>query len=105
MANNYHECPRMYLGESDMAQLILRTDNGVKTINFGGDGEYYAYFIDSNEKIDVLAHYACVVDEICAWAWIYDDDSRTQKINFKKDMRLRVYRAGEYGCIIQISEL
>ncbi len=104
MVKNYHECKRIYLGESDMAQLILRTDNGVKAINFGEDGEYYAYFIDG-EKIDIPAHYACVIDEECAWMWIYDDDSRTQKLNFKKDMRLRVYRAGEYGCIIQISEL
>lgn len=104
MTKNYHDCKRLYLGESDIAQIILRTNNGAKAIDFGGDGEYQAYF-DDGENAVIPAYYACVVDVICAWAWIYDDDSRTQKINFKKDMRLRVYRAGEYGCIIQISEL
>lgn len=104
MAKNYHDCKRLYFGESDIAQLILRTDNGVKTINFGEDGEYSAYFIDG-ENVDIPAHYACVIDEECAWLWIYDDINCTQKLNFKKDMRLRVYRAGEYGCIIQITEL
>lgn len=104
MAKNYHECKRIYLGASDIAQLVLRTDNGAKAINFGSDGEYYAYIVE-DEKTDIPAYYTCVIDVICAWAWIYDDDSRTQKINFKKDMRLRVYRAGEYGCIIQVTEL
>ena len=104
MLKDYQDCKWLYLGESDIAQIVLRTNNGAKTINFGGDGEYQAYF-DDGENIDIPERYKCVIDEECAWLWIYDDEERTQKINFKKEVRWRVYRSCEYGCIIQISEL
>lgn len=104
MIKDYHGLPLMELGASDIAKLVLRTNNGVKTIDFGGDGEYHAYFSDG-EKIEIPAHYACIFDEVCTWAWIYDDIECTQKIILKKDMRLRVYRAGAYGCIIQVTEI
>lgn len=75
-----------------------------KNIDFGGDGEYYAYIIE-DEKTNIPEYYTCVIDEECAWYMVYDDEEKTNDFAFGCDMRLRVYRAGAYGCIIQISEL
>lgn len=32
MSKDYHDCKWLYLGDSDIAQIVLRTNNGAKTV-------------------------------------------------------------------------
>lgn len=69
-------------------------------IKFGGDGSYWAYIVD--EDAEIGEHYKKVT-EYDYWMKIYDDDGLTYKSPYGK--HVNVYRAGDYGVIIQITEM
>ena len=97
---NYKEYERKYIGGSDIAALVLVgcDENGAKTqlLDFGGDNSYMAYIVDENAEIG--AHYKEVAT-FNYWLKIYDDHERTFSVYAKE---IKIYRAGDYGCIIQI---
>lgn len=105
---NYKDFEKTYIGSSDVATLVLsgawplaeETNDPapikLKALAFAEDGNYNAYVVDGDTEIG--AHYQLVAT-FEAWMQIYDDDGLTQK--FVAD-EIRVYRAGEFGCIIQL---
>jgi len=100
---NYKEFEQQFIGSSEIATLILvgcRGEEGIKTeqLHFGEDGNYKAYIVDANTEIG--SHYRKVAT-FNYWLKIYDDEGLTYRINAKK---INIYRAGEFGCIIQVIE-
>lgn len=105
---NHHDYPKKYIGCSDIASLIfvgIRPDeeetpelDHLKTLplHFGGDRGYSAYTVDADAEIPL--HYVLVAS-FKHWLKVYDDDSLVAKLSAD---RINVYRAGEYGCIIQL---
>lgn len=104
---NYKNYEKRYIGSSDFAALTLTgmrpTDEpgdctGLKTfaLHFGGDGSYDAYICDGDAEIG--AHYTLEATFV-GWLRIYDDDGLIRK--FYADV-IKIYRAGECGCIIQL---
>lgn len=99
----YKEYSKEYIGSSDIATLILF---GIKEnigpepmmLFFGEDGSYYAYIIPFND-VEIGKHYKKIT-EFTKWLKIYDDRGLVMDINAKK---ISVYRAGEFGCIIQMT--
>ena len=90
----------MYLGGSDIAQLLLTSCESEQGIAFalrmGGDGGYTAHIIEGGEK--VRPHYKKVYT--CRkWLWVYDDTGRTAQ--FRANI-IKVYRAGDYGITIEL---
>ena len=94
------------LGYSDIAQLTMVVFDGediLRTaIRFGQDGRYKAYLIGADCPIP--DHYRLVEEYWTSgdgWVWIFDDDRKT----FTETVReyIKVYRAGDLGCIIQIA--
>lgn len=100
MKRYYKEYLKKTIGDSDIAALIaVGVTNGTLTtqaISFGGDNEYTAYIVDS--ECDIPLHYdkAATFNK---WCRIYDDTGLTQC--FEAD-EINVYRAGDYGCIIEL---
>ena len=97
----YKDFEKKYIGGSDIASLVMvgcRRDEGLKTepLFFGEDGAYYAYIVD--EETEIKSHYTKVA-AFNHWLKIYDDDGLTFVENAKE---INVYRAGQFGCIIQI---
>lgn len=102
MSRSYKEYDKVYIGSSDMAELVFRGCGGnhpysaLAHVRFGEDGSYYAYVVDENAEIG--DHYELAYT--ChTWLMIYDDEERT--FNRRAD-RFDVYRAGERGCIIRM---
>lgn len=94
-AKSYKEYPTRYIGASDIASLTLRSPEGAAILNFGQDGGYQAYIVDEDAKI--AEHYREVYS--CKnWLKVYDDDTLASTFYGKE---IKVYRAGEFGCIIQ----
>lgn len=97
---SYKEYERQFIGDSDIAALIFvgTTKDGLKAniLNFGSDGRYNAYVVDENAKIG--DHYTLEM-EFETWLKIYDDEGLTEDYSADK---IRVYRAGDFGCIIQL---
>nr|DAY64150.1 MAG TPA: hypothetical protein [Caudoviricetes sp.] len=93
---NYKDFAKMYIGESDIASLTVRSGSTVAALDFGQDNEYQAYIVDGNTAIP--DHYHLVLD-LKHWINIYDD--RELAFSASAD-HIRVYRAGEMGCIIQL---
>ena len=98
---SYKEYEKITIGSSDIAQLILRFScQPPIELNFGGDDEYEAYIVNADAEIG--AHYHEVARGKY-WAWIYSDEGRTLRIDTAGNAgEIVVYRAGDYGCIIQI---
>lgn len=102
----YKDFETIYIGGSDSASLILmgikETGHGrsLEFLNFGEDGEYYAYLIHrkENEPVEIGSHYELVAT-FNTWLKIYDDDECTFRTYGKV---INVYRAGEFGCIIEV---
>lgn len=91
----YKDFPSVWIGDSDIAALLLRPCYGNPTeLKFGGDGSYRAYLV--TEAASIGAHYTQVLTTN-AWLWIYDDNERTFVIYAPE---ITVYRAGDRGCII-----
>lgn len=100
---NYKDYEKQCIGCSDIASLILRGINTndeleLKALKFGGDGVYWAYIVDADTEIP--EHYTQVA-EFKYWMQIYDDMARTATFRTKGNEKIKVYRAGMYGCIIQ----
>lgn len=93
---NYKDYPKQFIGESDIASLTLRSPGRLEFLNFGEDGDYRAYIVDENAKIG--EHYELEL-EFSEWLTIYDDTELTFKARAEK---INVYRAGDFGCIIQL---
>ncbi len=102
---NYKNYNRFHIGESDAANLTVKgispinNDIQLTSLNFGEDGYYKAYLVDLNAEIP--AHYTKVA-EFKHYLKIYDDFTLSFEI---KSDNIAVYRAGEFGCIIQANDL
>lgn len=94
MMKTYRDFPKINLGYSDIAALVLRGCDNFAEVRFGGDGSYSAYYVTEEAKIG--EHYTEVFS-CTTWLWIYDDEQRVAGIYAPK---IKVYRAGEMGCII-----
>ena len=99
---NYKDFEETYIGSSDVATLIMvgcRGDEGLVTepLRFGGDGSYYAYMVEG-EDVQIGEHYRLVAT-FNHWLKIYDDEER---MYFESAKEFRIYRAGDYGVILQV---
>lgn len=99
---NYKQYGKEFIGASDGASLILAGGGGelgglnLKELCFGGDGVYDAYIVDKDAEIG--NHYYPVA-LFTHFLKIYDDDSLARTFKAKY---IKVYRAAEMGCIIQL---
>lgn len=97
---SYKDFEKEYIGSSDIASLILAGHSrwGLKLhdLHFGIDDSYQAYIV--NGECEIGEHYRFEA-EFYTWLNIYDDDELVKE--FRADI-IRVYRAGEHGCIIQL---
>lgn len=101
MAKNYKDYEEKYIGSSDISSLIMvgcRVTEGLvmEPLHFGSDGSYSAYVVDSDAEIG--QHYTLVAS-FDHWLKIYDDQGLTYSV---RGRIIRVYRAGNFGCIIKI---
>lgn len=103
MNKTYKDFKTVHLGCSDIATLIMdgcRKDKGMEPqhLYFGEDGSYSAYLVDDPDA-EIGSHYSHVAT-FEKWLKIYDDEG----LVFRCDAReIKVYRAGEFGCIIQLT--
>lgn len=98
---NYKEFDKVFIGGSDIASLILVgcDENGAlvtQPLNFGQDDVYNAYIVD--EKAEIGSHYKEVA-KFSHWMKIYDDH---ELVHYFRAKEIKVYRAGEMGCIVQL---
>lgn len=96
----YKECPIVSLGSSDISSLIVRAGCDSFVLNFGGDGYYFAYVVDG-ENIEIGSHYELVFSSDTSWVSVFDDCTLTYSRHDWDIYRVNIYRAGNYGCIIQ----
>lgn len=100
----YKDFHKSHIGSSDVASLIMmgikETGRSLEFLNFGEDGDYYAYLIKrkSNEPVEIGSHYK-LVTTFSSWLRIYDDYKCTVILYGKE---INVYRACEFGCIIEL---
>lgn len=94
--NDYHAYDSVYLGCSDKAMLKVVGENREDVIYFGEDGNYKAYLVDKNAEIG--DHYKPYPD-FHNNAAVYDDN--TLVAIFEADI-IRIYTAGNFGCIVQL---
>lgn len=93
---SYRDFWNRYIGMSDIASLTLRFPLEAKILNFGEDNAYRAYIVEGEAEIG--SHYKLVA-EGTHWLKVYDDQGLTAEFDAKT---IRVYRAAEMGCIIQL---
>lgn len=100
---SYKDFNREFIGDSDISTLIMiGYDNkqkdglSLKKLSFGEDCAYAAYIVKGDAEIG--SHYKLVA-EFSYWLKIYDDYEKVKL--FESDI-IKVYRAGEIGCIIQL---
>lgn len=93
---NYKDYLQTNIGYSDIASLTIRSYGIVAPLDFGSDGDYRAYVVDSDTEIP--NHYQ-LVQNLEHWVHIFDDAELT--FSAKAD-HIRIYRAGDFGCIIQL---
>lgn len=95
----YDEYEMRDIGVSDVAALTLVGFNGKEVeshvLKFEGDGSYRAYIVDENAEIGT--HYTKEA-AFESWMRVYDDLGLTWE---GYAQRINVFRAGDYGCIIQ----
>ena len=103
---SYREFNEISIGTSDIATLIMvgcpieeSNELITKPLYFGEDDNYKAYYINE-DNIDIPEHYKKVA-EFSTWLKIYDDTGLTSTI---KGERIEVFRAGDFGCIIKVSD-
>ena len=103
MKKSYKDYKTVCLGGSDVASVTVTGcgKDGLKAeiIGFGADGIYDAYLVDENAEIG--SHYS-LETVFNTWITVYDDDGRTFHIYTKPGSEIKIYRAGDYGCIIQV---
>ena len=93
---DHHAYPKVSLGGSDMASLILRSPGKLSELLMGEDGAYSAYVVD--EECIIPSWYTQVFEGEC-WLSVFDDDRRTAR--FSGDV-IRVFRSGSFGIIVQV---
>lgn len=90
------------IGASDYAYITYTTcgEKGIKSngIRFGKDGFYNAYI--TNKKEEIPKHYI-LIENGKNWIKLYDDEGLTKEFKAKT---IEIYRAGEMGCLIYLSE-
>lgn len=94
----------MHIGSSDIAQLTMTGPVGEcgvlpTLVKFGGDGSYSAWLVRDESVIP--EHYQKVA-EFHTWLKIYDDTELVVDIKAGWNHPIKVYRAGEAGCLICI---
>lgn len=94
---NYKEFNKVWLGESDIAALTVRSCGDVYSLNFGEDGSYDAY--ECFGSIEIGSHYTKVF-EGHGWLKIFDDYRLAYDKYFAEYEYVDIYRAGDFGCII-----
>ena len=97
----YKEFDKVSLGSSDIACLTMRgcSKDGeliLQNLSFGGDGCYSAYYVKGEAEIG--KHYE-KAGEFHHWLEIFDDEAKTLTV---RGDTILVYRAGDYGCIVQV---
>lgn len=96
---NYKDFNKVYLGDSDIASLTMRSVFDVAVLRFGKDDAYDAYECFGDD-VAIGEHYRAVF-EGSTWLMIYDDHGRVYNRRSPEDFeKVTVYRAGEMGCII-----
>ena len=95
----YKAFKKIYIGESDISSLTLRSCGNVASLDFGIDAAYFAYAVFGEAEIG--EHYTLVF-EGKGWLKIYDDSERSYYVvgDSVGYPYVTVYRAGEMGCII-----
>ena len=107
MKKTYKDFNKIYIGESDRAELTLRfydfekKATGFQTLHFGGDDMYRAYFVQ-DEEVDIPDYYQLVFESKTPWLDIIDDRGI---LTFNCLENIKIYRAGDFGCIIVLSHL
>lgn len=101
MGKSYKDFNQTYIGTSDYSKLVtvgcgMLGNVHAEILGFGEDNDYYAYVVDDSATIG--EHYIPVF-EYYNWMKMYDDNGLVNEFNAK---RISVYRAGKYGCIIQL---
>lgn len=97
---SYRDYDKDYIGSSDVAAVTMigpcDCELVARVIKFGGDGDYNAYIVD--EKAKIGEHYEEVA-RFNIWAKVVDDSAIQREFHADE---IVVYRAGLYGCIIQL---
>ena len=98
---DHHSYDKIYIGDSDCAFLTLvgvKENHGAASsiLNYGEDGDYYAYLVDEDTEIPESYEY---IDHFVSWLKIYDDNGLTAEFSGKM---IAVYRRGMRGTIIQV---
>ena len=94
---NYKEFNKVWLGESDIAALTVRSCGNVCSLEFGEDGSYDAY--ECFGDVEIGNHYTKVF-EGSKWLKIFDDNRLAYDKYFAEYEYADIYRAGNFGCII-----
>ena len=108
----YKEYDKVYIGESDIASLILAgykegVGLSLSELHFGIDGGYQAYITD--DQAEIGSHYE-LVQTFQVWLKIYDDSGLTAELNGEEIQRQTGLRSGHqsakrvtYGLLRKIS--
>ena len=110
---SYKEYERQFIGDSDIAALIFvgTTKDGLKAniLNFGSDGRYNAYVVDEIVKMTVQENTYLTSNSFRMTEqrdiFLRESVQRRKASYCSGNMRtdkIRVYRAGDFGCIIQL---
>ncbi len=94
----YKDYKKKCIGSSDVAMLIVNMCGKVYSLYFGEDGNYKAYIVDS--ECEIPEHYSLELEGY-NWLKIYDDFGLTLGMKYN---HFKIYRAGNFGCIIQLLE-
>lgn len=99
----YKDFDKISIGSSDCASLVLVgiTENGLESeiLSFGQDDDYKAYIVAGYEDdVEIGPHYELKAT-FEKWMKIYDDDGLVKTF---ESYKIKVYRAGEMGCIIYL---
>ena len=94
---NYKEFNKVWLGESDIAALTVRSCGDVYSLNFGKDGSYDAY--ECFGDVEIGSHYTKVFEGSTRLK-VFDDYSLAYDKYFEEYKYVDIYRAGDFGCII-----
>lgn len=108
MKKTYKDYKKIYIGESDKAELTLRFFNYWKKsidcrgLHFGGDGTFEAYII-MDADVAIPGYYQLAFESNSPWLDIIDDMGLS--CYFSNLENIKIYRAGDYGCIICLKHL
>lgn len=101
---SYKDFPKVSIGGSDIATLYVtsidkNSPTGLRceALSFGEDGDYSAYFL--TEKARIGDHYSLVQVHF-GECNIHSQDAGEFPITVQAE-RICIYRAGEFGCIIE----